>query len=99
MRTNPDKTATIYDIPGLVKEAFMSAMTPRNIISGFKVTGIFPFNRVFFPDEDYAPSPWSQDRPNSEKPSNSADLPVPSTHAMSPDCSSAEEPPATLSEP
>lgn len=60
MRTNPDKTATIYDIPGLVKEAFMSAMTPRNIISGFKVTGIFPFNRVFFPDEDYAPSPWSQ---------------------------------------
>lgn len=28
---DPGKTSTIYDIPGHVKEAFMSAMTPRNI--------------------------------------------------------------------
>eukprot|EP00064_Thunnus_orientalis_P026252 superscaffoldBa00016011_g26746 len=73
MRTNPGKTATINDIPGLVKEAFMSAMTPRNIISGFKVTGIFPFNRDIFPDEDYAPS-MVTDRSNPEEPSNCADL-------------------------
>ncbi|XP_067437844.1 uncharacterized protein [Thunnus thynnus] len=102
MRTNPGKTATIYDIPGLVKEAFMSAMTPRNIISGFKITGIFPFNRDIFPDEDYAPS-MVTDRSNPEEPSNCADLSVPSTHAMSSDCSSAvpdpDEPLATLPEP
>ncbi|XP_057709153.1 zinc finger protein 40-like isoform X2 [Corythoichthys intestinalis] len=76
MRTNPGRTVTIYQIPGLVNQAFMSAMTPRNITSGFRVTGIFPFNRDIFPDEDYAPSMLT-DRSNPEKPSTStpADLP------------------------
>ena len=36
---NPAKPMTLYDIPGLVKTVFPSAMTPRNIQSGFEVTG------------------------------------------------------------
>lgn len=36
MRSNPGKTARIYQILGCVNQAFMSAMTPRNITSGFR---------------------------------------------------------------
>ncbi|ELT96991.1 hypothetical protein CAPTEDRAFT_59258, partial [Capitella teleta] len=38
LRSHPGKT--IYDIPALANEA----ITARNIISGFRSTGIFPFN-------------------------------------------------------
>ncbi|KAL7891114.1 hypothetical protein AOLI_G00005900 [Acnodon oligacanthus] len=56
MRTNPGRTVMIYEVPELVNQTFMSAITPRNITSGFIVMGIYPFNRDIFPDEDYAPS-------------------------------------------
>ena len=56
MRTNPGRTVTIYEIPSLVKEAHMQAMTPRNIISGFQNTGIFPYNRDLFSDADFSPA-------------------------------------------
>ena len=65
MRSNPGKTISIYQTAGLVNEAFMSAVTPRNITSGFRCTGIFPYNRDIFPDEAFAPSMVS-DRPNPE---------------------------------
>lgn len=54
MRSNPGKTVTIHDIPGLVKAAQEVAMTSRNIVSGFKNTGIFPFNRDTFTESDFA---------------------------------------------
>lgn len=56
LRSNPGKTVTIYDIPSLVNEAQMSAVIPRNILSGFQSTGIFPFNRELFSDVDFAPA-------------------------------------------
>lgn len=56
----------------------------------FKVTGICPFNRDIFPEDEYAPSTVT-DRPNPDKPPNIADLPVPSTHADEP-CNMAELP-------
>lgn len=65
MISNPGKTASIYEIPGCVNEAFMSAMMPRNICSGFRSTGIFPFNRDIFSDAEFEPSMVS-DRPNPE---------------------------------
>ncbi|KAK1893751.1 Tigger transposable element-derived protein 6 [Dissostichus eleginoides] len=65
MRSNPGKTVSIYQIAGLVNEAFLSAVKPRNITSGFKSTGIFPYNRDIFPEEAFAPSMVS-DRPNPE---------------------------------
>ncbi|KAG5278091.1 hypothetical protein AALO_G00095080 [Alosa alosa] len=39
--------------------------SPRNITSGFRSTGIFPYNQDIFPDEAFAPSMVS-DRPNPE---------------------------------
>ncbi|XP_036001785.1 jerky protein homolog-like [Fundulus heteroclitus] len=56
MRSNPGKTVSIYQTAGLVNEAFMSAVTPRNITSGFRSTGISPYNQDIFPDEAFAPS-------------------------------------------
>jgi len=56
LRSNPGKTVTIYDIPELVKQAQHSAMTPRNIVSGFESTGICPYNRELFTEIDFAPA-------------------------------------------
>lgn len=56
LRSNPGKMVTIYEIPSLVTEAQLSAMTQRNILSGFQSTGIFPFNRGLFTDADFAPA-------------------------------------------
>jgi hypothetical protein len=56
LRSNPGKTVTIYEIPAIVNEAHMSAMIPRNIVSGFQNTGIHPFNKDLFSDDDFAPA-------------------------------------------
>ena len=56
MRCNPGKTVTIYDIPALVNEAQMVAMTPRNITSGFHSTGSWPYNSDIFPETAFAPA-------------------------------------------
>ena len=53
----------IYDVPGIVRTALPNAITPRNIISGFQVTGIYPFNRDIFSESDFLPS-YSTDRPD-----------------------------------
>ncbi|KAL2086177.1 hypothetical protein ACEWY4_017236 [Coilia grayii] len=90
MRTNPSRTITIYEVPGLVNQAFMSAMTPRNITSGFRVTGIFPFNRDIFPDEDYAPSMLT-DRPNPEEPSTSSATDLPGSSHEEPTHATGQE--------
>ncbi|KAJ8343529.1 hypothetical protein SKAU_G00308580 [Synaphobranchus kaupii] len=45
MRCNPGKTVSIYQIAGLVNEAFLSAVTPRNITAGFKSTEIFSLRK------------------------------------------------------
>jgi len=56
MTNNPGKTVTIYDIPGIVNAALPSALTPKNILSGFKATGITPFNPEVFSDDDFLSS-------------------------------------------
>lgn len=84
MRANPGKTASIYQIAGCVNEAFMSAMTPRNIISGFRSTGIYPYNQDIFSDDDFAPSMVS-DRPNpaaADDPPTTADDPPSTSNSL-----------------
>ena len=67
MRSHPGKTTTIYDIPGVVNTAYMSAMTHNNILSGFRSTGIHPYNADIFPRDEFAPSSVT-DRPNLDRP-------------------------------
>lgn len=80
MKSNPGKTICIYDIPSLVKLAFPRAATPSNIMAGFKVTGIYPFNREIFTDIDFMPS-YVTDRPAPVPPTLA---PVPTTPASVP---------------
>ena len=54
---------TIYYIPGIVRTALPNAITPRNIIIGFQVTGIYPFNRDIFSESVFLPS-YSTNRPD-----------------------------------
>lgn len=42
MLSHPGQTVGIYDIAALFNEAFIRLMTPANITSAFKCTGIFP---------------------------------------------------------
>lgn len=50
---HPGQTMTIYDIPGIVNSSLHLAVSPGNIKSGFQVSGIYPFNRDIFQDEDF----------------------------------------------
>ena len=62
MRNNPGKTMSIYDLPCSIKECWPKASTPLNILHGFNVSGVFPFNRSVFNDDEFAPS-YVTDRP------------------------------------
>lgn len=62
MKRNGGKTMTIYDIPAIVRDCLPISSTPRNILSGFRVTGISPFNPTIFSETDFMPS-YVTDRP------------------------------------
>lgn len=62
MLNHPGKPITIYDISEIVGEAYPLAFTPKNIIKSFEVTGICPFNRDIFGEEDFLCS-FVTDRP------------------------------------
>lgn len=53
---HPGQTITIYDLPKLCYSAWDRGATPINNKSGFKCTGIFPFDRDVFSEEDYLSS-------------------------------------------
>lgn len=53
---NPGLPMTIYEIAECVGLAYSKAMTPINITSAFKKTGIFPFDADIFTDIDFMPS-------------------------------------------
>lgn len=63
LRNNPGKAMTIYDLPAIIRDAFPRAATPVNIINGFRISGISPFNADIFTDYEFAPS-FVSDRPN-----------------------------------
>ena len=86
MRTYPGKTLTIYEVPALVKEAQLCALMPRNILSGFKNIGTWPYNPDIFAEEDFAAATITdRPAPDIQIPLIN-DLPVDS--ARSPACSS-----------
>ncbi|XP_054259387.1 uncharacterized protein LOC128984126 [Macrosteles quadrilineatus] len=62
---HPGTPMTIYNIGEVVGAAFPVSFTPKNIISGFQATGIHPFKREVFTDEDFLPASTT-DRPNPE---------------------------------
>lgn len=62
MLAHPGRPLTIYDICSCLGKAYPSALTPRNIIKGFEITGIYPFNSEIFTEDDFRSS-YVTDRP------------------------------------
>jgi len=74
---HPAQTLSIYDLPAICLQAWDRAATPTNIKSGFRCTGIMPFDRSIFKEEDFLSS-YVTDQPVSI--TNNSDLePQPST--------------------
>lgn len=51
-----------YDVAKIFSPAYLKGATPHNAVSGFKRTGIWPFNPRIFGDEEFAPASVT-DRP------------------------------------
>jgi hypothetical protein len=50
---HPGHTMTIHDIPGIVNSSLHLAASPGNNNACFLVSGIYPFNRDIFHDEEF----------------------------------------------
>ena len=56
MTANPGHALSIYNVASLAGQAFNKAFTPENINSGFKKTGIWPFNSHVFTEDMFLPA-------------------------------------------
>ena len=63
MVSHPGKTIAIYDVAELVGKAEEQTLTPRTIRSGFAASGIWPFNRDLFGENEFL-SLYVSDRPH-----------------------------------
>ncbi|KAJ8876952.1 hypothetical protein PR048_021402 [Dryococelus australis] len=55
MRTHPGRAVTRYDVSAMFIPAYLQAAKMHNIIKGFEITGIPPFDENVFPDGSSAP--------------------------------------------
>lgn len=68
-------------MPAVTTGAIVNAATPRNIISGFAVSGVWPFNRNAFTIDEFAPSVVIDimlhiSEKDNETPSTSTEIPI-----------------------
>lgn len=56
MTNNPGKLVHVQDIPGLIDATLAKTLKPTTIKSGFRASGIAPFNPHIFTDADFLPS-------------------------------------------
>lgn len=54
LKNNPGRTVTAYQVAKLFREAYERSATMENAVSGFKQTGIHPFNANIFPEWMFA---------------------------------------------
>ena len=73
MLSHAGRPITIYDIAECVGKAFPISFTPNNIISGFRASGIWPYNRDIFGDDEFLS--FVTDRPDPLLCSNNLDNP------------------------
>jgi hypothetical protein len=82
MLNHPGQLIKIDNIAELLGTAFTQAFTPQNIQSGFRVSGVYSFNRDIFTDDEFLSS-YVSDRAEQATPSinphESNDLSKPST--------------------
>ncbi|XP_052268555.1 uncharacterized protein LOC127869937 [Dreissena polymorpha] len=56
MKLNPGLNITKYNIAQLTAKPYLKALSPENLISAFKKTGISPYNKLAISDSQIAPS-------------------------------------------
>ncbi|KAJ8936334.1 hypothetical protein NQ314_012407 [Rhamnusium bicolor] len=56
LKQNPGRTVTIYQVASLFNKAYDKTATLEIALSGFRTTGISPFNRDIFPEHMFLPS-------------------------------------------
>lgn len=61
---NPGQPIIIYDVGQFIGLAFEKSMTSSNIRQGFQKTGIVPFDRYKFKDEDFSPKYGNKQKRN-----------------------------------
>lgn len=65
----PGRVINQFDVAKLFSAAYLKGAAPANAISGFRSSGIYPFNRHAISDEHFAPSEVyearAEERPNS----------------------------------
>ncbi|XP_025407040.1 uncharacterized protein LOC112680989 [Sipha flava] len=83
LQAHPGKTISIYEVAACVGKAFEKSMTPSNIKSGFKSTGIFPYDKFIFNDDDFLVSSVT-DRQESQQVSTDNNSTSPSLVNISP---------------
>lgn len=55
-KQHPGRIINQYDVAKLFREAYLKGASPRNAVSGFASSGIWPYNPNLFGEEDFAPS-------------------------------------------
>lgn len=60
---NPGKTISIYNVAGLSALAYDNSFTRQNILAGFKKSGIVPYDRNIFKEDEFAPSKVTEHPP------------------------------------
>lgn len=63
----PGKPIDNYHVAEYVNVAFVKSMIPSNIMNGFKVTGLFPFDQNIFNDDDFTVSAVTDRQNESER--------------------------------
>ena len=67
MKQNPGRVITADLLASMVGQAYPTAFTPVNVLSGFKKTGIYPFNPSSVDDRQLVPSNALSNTPNSSQ--------------------------------
>lgn len=83
-KQHPGRIVTQYEVARLFREAYLKGASPRNGVSGFASSGIWPYNPNMFGDEDFAPSNATDVRrsenstlsPEAGQQGNSSELPA-----------------------
>ena len=73
IRSSEGRVPTTEDIPKIVAEAWPKSVTPVNLMSGFRKTGIHPLNPGCIHDRVTAPSSAIVHSEKSEVPSSTKD--------------------------
>lgn len=75
MTSNPGKRITFFEMAGLFQVAYNRAATVEKAVTGFRVTGIWPFNDDIFSDEDFAAAEVTEE-PEPDRASATTSIPT-----------------------